>query len=83
MCYLLSHPPVQQVVGTGPPGCAVIEKLSASAGDARDAGSIPASGRSLKAGNDHPLQWLLSRKFHGQRSLVSPWSMESQRVRRE
>ena len=37
MCYLLSHPPLQQVVGTGPPGCAVIKKLPASAGDARDA----------------------------------------------
>ena len=38
-------------------------------------GSIPGSGRSLLVGNDHPLQWFLSRKFHGQRSLVGygPW----------
>ena len=37
MCYLLSHPPLQQVAGPGPPGCAVIKKLPASAGGARDA----------------------------------------------
>ena len=34
----------------------VIKDLPASAGDIREAGLIPASGRSLGEGNDNPLQ---------------------------
>ena len=35
---------------------AVVENLPASAGDARDVGSIPGSGRSFRVGNGNPLQ---------------------------
>ena len=38
-------------------------------GDARDAGSIPGSGRSPGGGHENPLV-LLPGKFHGPRSLV-------------
>ena len=34
------------------------KKLLASAGDARDEGSVPGSGRSPGEGNDNPLQFL-------------------------
>ena len=45
----------------------VVKNLPANAGDVRDAGLIPESGRSLGEGNDNP--------FHGQRRLVGyrPW----------
>ena len=35
----------------------VVKKLPASAGDIRDVGSIPESGRSPRAGNGNPLQY--------------------------
>ena len=35
----------------------VVENLPASAGDARDMGSIPGSGRSPGVGNGNPLQY--------------------------
>ena len=35
----------------------VIKNLTVSAGDTRDAGSIPGSGRSLGEGNGNPLQY--------------------------
>ena len=35
----------------------MIKNLSANAGDARDVGSIPGSGRSPGVGNDNPLQY--------------------------
>ena len=41
----------------GFPGGAVVKNLLASAGDARDVGSIPGSGRSPGGGNDNPLQY--------------------------
>ena len=40
----------------GFPGGAVVENPRASAGDARDMGSIPESGRSPEEGNGNPLQ---------------------------
>ena len=40
----------------GLPGGTVIKNLSANAGDARDSGSIPGSGRSSGEGNGSPLQ---------------------------
>ena len=45
----------------------VVENLPANAGDIRDVGLIPGSGRSPGGGHGNP--------FHGQRSLVgySPW----------
>ena len=41
----------------GFPGGAVVNNLSASAGDAGDVGSIPGSARSLGEGNGNPLQY--------------------------
>ena len=40
------------------PGGAVVKNLPTSAGNARDTGSIPESGRSLGVGNGNPLQYL-------------------------
>ena len=37
------------------PGGAVVKNPPASAGDTRDGGSIPGSGRSLEEGNGNPL----------------------------
>ena len=53
----------------------VVKSLPASAGDARDPGSIPESQRSLGVGKGNPFQFLPG-KSHGQRSLLgsSPWS---------
>ena len=39
------------------PGGAVVKNLSANAGDIRDTGSIPGSGRSPGEGNGNPLQY--------------------------
>ena len=49
----------------------MVKNLPANAGDSRDGGSIPGSGRS--PGESTPV--LLPGKSHGQRSLVdySPW----------
>ena len=38
------------------PGCTVVKNPLAKAGDTRDTGSIPVSGRSPGAGNGNPLQ---------------------------
>ena len=56
-----------------------------SLADARDAGSIPRSGRSPGVGNGNPPQYFLPGKFHGERSLVgySSWGhKESDRTER-
>ena len=42
----------------GFPGDKVVKNPPASAGDARDLGSIPGSGRSPGGGNGNPLQYL-------------------------
>ena len=39
------------------PGGTVVKNLPANAGDARDTGLIPRSGRSLGGGNGNPLQY--------------------------
>ena len=46
-----------------------------NAGDARDVGSIPGSGKSPGEGNWQHFPVFLPGKFHGQRSLAgySPW----------
>ena len=44
--------------------CGVIKNLSANAGDLRDTGSIPGSGRSSGEGNGNSLQYFLPGKFH-------------------
>ena len=41
----------------GFPGGSVVKNLPANVGDARDAGSIPGLGRSLREGNNNPLQY--------------------------
>ena len=53
----------------------VVENPPATAGDTRDVGSIPGSGRCSGEGNGNPLQCSCLEKFHGQRSLAgySPW----------
>ena len=48
----------------------VVKKLPANAGDIKDAGSTPGSGRSPGEGNGNPLQYSCLREFHGQRSLA-------------
>ena len=40
------------------------------AGDTRDLGSVPGSGRSSGGGHGNPLQWSCPGKSHGQRSLA-------------
>ena len=52
------------------PDCPVVNNLPASAGDAEDVGSIPASGRSHGGGNGNPLQYSYLGKSHGQRVTV-------------
>ena len=58
-----------------------VKNLVASAGDVRDVGSIPESGRCPGGGNDNPLQYSCLKNLHGQRSLVG--SMGLQRVRHD
>ena len=41
----------------GLPGCVVVKNPPASAGDARDLGSIPGSGRCPGEGNGNPFQY--------------------------
>ena len=48
----------------------VVKNPPANAGDVRDAGSIPGSGRSPTGGHGNPLQYY-SLNPHGQRSLVA------------
>ena len=48
----------------------VVKNPPASAGDIRDTGSIPRSGRFPGEGNGNPLHYFLPGKFHGQMSLV-------------
>ena len=48
----------------------VVKILPANAGDMRDAGSIPGSGRSPGGGHGNLLQYSCLENFHGQRSLA-------------
>ena len=52
-----------------------MKNLTASAGDIRDMGSIPESGRSPGGGRGNPLQYSCLENPHGQRGLMgySPW----------
>ena len=57
----------------------VVKNLLASAGDMRDLGSVPGSGRSPGEGNGNPpTPVFLPGKSHGQRNLVgySPWGLK-------
>ena len=53
----------------------VVKNLPPSAGDIRDAGLTPGSGRSPAGGRDNSLLYFCLRKSHRQRSLrgYSPW----------
>ena len=48
----------------------MIKNLPGNAGDIRDVGLIPGSGRSPREGNGNPLQPFLPGECHGQRTLV-------------
>ena len=48
----------------------LVKNSPASAGDIRDKGSIPGSGRSSGGGNGNPLQYSCLENPHGQRSLA-------------
>ena len=48
----------------------VVKNPAASAGDIRDMGSIPGSGRYPVGGHDNPLQYSWPGESHGERSLV-------------
>ena len=53
----------------------MVQNLPASAGDIRDTGLMPESGRSPGVGNGSPLQYSCLGESHGQRRLVGydPW----------
>ena len=48
----------------------MVKNPPVNAGDARNVGSIPGSGRFPGERNGNSLQYYLLRKFHGQRSLA-------------
>ena len=54
----------------GFPCGAVVKNLFANAGDARDVGSIPGSGRSSGRGHDNPLQKSCLENPHGHSRLA-------------
>ena len=54
----------------GFPSGAVVKKLPANAGNTRDMGLIPRSGRSAGVGNGKPLQYSCLEKPIGRRSLA-------------
>ena len=56
-------------------GSSVGKDPPASAGDIRDMGSFPGSGRSPRGGHGNPLQYSCLENPHGQRNLAgySPW----------
>ena len=53
----------------------VVKNWPANAGDVRDAGLIPGSGRFPGGGHGNPLQYFCLENAHEQRSLAgySPW----------
>ena len=58
------------------PSGTVVKNLPANAGDSRDVGSIPESGRSPGVGNGNPLQYscLENSTDRGAWQNYSPWS---------
>ena len=60
----------------------MVKNLPASAGDARDAGSTPVSGRSPGVGNGNPLQYL-DWKMSWTEETGGLQSMRSQRIRHD
>ena len=66
----------------GFPGGSVVKNPPANAGDARDEGSIPGSGRSPGVGNGYPVQYSCWENPMD-RGAWRVTSMEFQRVRRD
>ena len=60
----------------GLPGGTLVKSLPASAGDARETGSVPGLGRSPEGRNGKPLQ-CSCQKTHGQRGPAgyNPWGL--------
>ena len=58
----------------------MVKNPPANAGDTRDAGSIPESGKSPGGGHGNLLQHSCLENPHGQRSLAKLQSIGSQRV---
>jgi len=54
----------------GFPSGSIVKNLPTNAGDTRDAGLIPRSGRPPGEGNGNFLQYICLEKSHGQRSLA-------------
>ena len=67
MVWRAGHPPT---ASESFPGGSVVLNLPTNAGNVKDAGSTPESGRSPGKGNGNPLQSSCLEKSHGQRSLV-------------
>ena len=65
------------------PVALVVKNLPANAGDIRDSGSIPESGRSLGEGNSNPLQYSFLENPMDRGPWWAPESMGSQRVRHD
>ena len=63
------------------PGSKVVKNLPANAGDARDMGSIPGSGRSPGVGNGNPLQFSCLENSMDRGAWLQ--SMGSQRVEQD
>ena len=58
------------------PGGTVVKNLPANAGDARDTGSIPRSGRSPGGGNGNPLQYACLKSSTDRGPDYCPWSFK-------
>ena len=56
----------------------VVKNMPTNAGDIREAGSVPGSGRSPGGRNGNPLQYSCLENPHGQRSLMGnhPWGLK-------
>ena len=65
------------------PGGSVVKNLHASAGDARDLGSIPGWGRSPRGGYGNPLQYILAWRIPWIEEPGGLHSVKSQRVRHD
>ena len=67
----------------GFPDGAVVKNLPANAGDIRDMGSVPGSGRSPRVGNDNLFQYPCLENFIEKKEPGSLQSMGLQRVRHD
>ena len=68
-CYFKLYP-ISYLSLNGFPGGTVVKNPPVNAGDIRDAGSIPESGRSSAGGHGNPLQHSCLGESHGQWILV-------------